>query len=455
MPSRQLQQRRSGVLLHPTSLPSHTFEDAVPWLEFMTEAGLSVWQVLPLEPPQHGLSPYTCSSAFAINPALLGNPQPLDIKDENFRQFCAKQKHWLDDYALFVVLQQGFEGKPWYEWPDIYRLRDLAMLETLKKARGDELIKIEWEQYLLYSEWKNVHRLATEKNIQLFGDIPLFVALDSADVWANPELFKLDEADMPTVVAGVPPDYFSEDGQRWGNPHYDWEKMQQTDFEWWLRRIEYHFELFDLMRIDHFRGLSAVWEIDADSETAVNGHWVETPGEALLTTVQKKLGELPLVAEDLGIITEEVKALKEAFDLPGMSVLQFSFDGFEDNPHKPQNISPNTVCYTGTHDNDTTLGWYQSLDEEAQQFVRQTLHMNDDDDIVEHIIDTALNSAANMAIIPLQDFFNLDSTARMNTPGTIDHNWEWSFSWDQIPNPKLTQNIRKRIQASDRIIHHE
>lgn len=453
MPSWQSEQRRSGVLLHPTSLPSQSFNDARHWLEFMTETGLSVWQVLPLEPPQNGLSPYQCNSAFAINPALLGNPRPLDIQDDNFRQFCAEQKYWLDDYALFVVLQQGFENKPWYQWPDVYRLRDKNMLETIKKARGDELIKIEWEQYLLYSEWKNIHRLATEKNIQLFGDIPIFVAHDSADVWANQELFKLDEADMPTVVAGVPPDYFSEDGQRWGNPHYDWEKMQQTGFEWWVKRIQHHFKLFDLVRIDHFRGLSAVWEIDAESETAKNGRWVETPGEALLTTVQKKLGKLPLVAEDLGIITDEVTALKEDFVLPGMSVLQFSFDAFEDNPHKPQNIGPNTVCYTGTHDNDTTLGWYQSLDEGAQQFVRQTLHMSDDEDIVDGIIKTALNSAASLTVIPLQDFLRLDSTARMNTPGTIDHNWEWSFSWEQISEPDFKNNIHNKITESNRLIH--
>lgn len=453
MPSWQPQQRRAGVLLHPTSLPSHTFEDAMHWLKFMSETGLSVWQVLPLEPPQNGLSPYQCNSAFAINPALLGHPRPLDITDENFRQFCDEQKFWLDDYALFVVLRQGFENKPWYQWPDVYRLRDQSMLETIKKARGDELIKIEWEQYLLYSEWKNIHRLAAEKNIQLFGDIPIFVAHDSADVWANPELFKLDEADMPTVVAGVPPDYFSEDGQRWGNPHYDWEKMQQTDFEWWINRMQHHFAMFDLVRIDHFRGLTAVWEIDADSETAVNGHWVETPGEELLAIAQKKLGKLPLIAEDLGIITEEVTALKQDFVLPGMSVLQFSFDAFEDNPHKPQNIGPNTVCYTGTHDNDTTLGWYQSLDEDTQQFVRQTLHMGDDDDIVECMITAAFNSAASLAVIPLQDFLHLDSSARMNTPGTIDHNWEWSFSWEQISETDFKNNIHTKITESNRLVH--
>ena len=452
MPYWQLLQRRAGVLLHPTSLPSHTFTDAIPWLEFMAETGLSVWQVLPFEPPQNGLSPYQCNSTCAINPALLGNPQPLDIHDENFQQFCIDQKDWLDDYAMFIVLQQGFENKPWYQWPDVYRLRDRAKLETLKKARRAELIKIEWEQYLLYSEWNNIRKLAKEKNILLFGDVPIFVAHDSADVWANPELFKLDEKDMPTVVTGVPPDYFSDTGQRWGNPHYNWDKMEQTGFEWWIKRIQHHFELFDLIRIDHFRGLTAVWEIDANTETAVDGRWVETPGEKLLTRLQSKFGNLHLVAEDLGIITEDVTALKKDFVLPGMSVLQFSFDGHEDNPHKPQNVEPKTVAYTGTHDNDTTLGWYQSLDESTQQFVRQTLDINEDEDIVESMIETTLDSAASLAVIPLQDFLRLDSTARMNTPGTIENNWEWSFDWQQISDPDLKSTIHRQLQNSDRLI---
>ena len=453
MPAWQSMQRRGGVLLHPTSLPAHNFADAPRWLEFMTETGLSVWQVLPLEPPQDGLSPYQCSSAFALNPALLGHGRQLNKQNADFHQFCEEQKSWLDDFALYSLLKQGFENRPWYQWPEVYRKRDAAMLETVKKARRDELTNIEWEQFLLHSEWKNIQQQAREKDIQLFGDLPLFVAHDSADVWANQELFKLDENDMPTVVAGVPPDYFSETGQRWGNPHYDWEKMQQSGFDWWLKRMQHHFEMFDLVRIDHFRGLVAVWEIPATSDTAADGQWVETPGAALLAAAEKKFGHLPLVAEDLGIITEEVKALKADFVLPGMAVLQFSFDHFEDNPHKPQNIGPNTVCYTGTHDNDTTLGWFQSLDEESRAFVRQTLQLDSDENIVDRMIETAFETAAVLAVIPLQDFLHLDSSARMNTPGTVENNWTWSFRWEQAADRKMQAHIHEQLEKTGRLIH--
>ena len=448
----QMNQRRAGILLHPTSLPSHTFDDAERWLDFLALSGITVWQMLPLGVPLDGLCPYQCTSAFATNPVLLEEIPRLDENDPGFAAFSESQHFWLDDYALFVLLKERFSQKAWYQWPEEYKSRDTATLDALRRSHPQQLQLICWEQYQLHAAWQKIRQHAAKLGIALFGDIPIFVAHDSADVWMWPELFLLDEEGMPTVVTGVPPDYFAETGQRWGNPHYDWERMQENGFKWWLQRLQHHFEWFELVRIDHFRGLVAVWEIDAQCETAIDGFWQETPGEQLLTALQQQIGDLPLVAEDLGIITDEVIALKQQFHLPGMAVLQFSFDYFDDNPHKPRNILPCTVSYTGTHDNDTTLGWYRSLDEREQRHVLEVLEIDSQDEVVYAMIAAALDSKANLAVIPLQDCLSLGSEARMNTPGTIENNWLWAFTWEQLDIPTISQKIYQKLEDSNRIV---
>ncbi len=445
-------QRRAGVLLHPTSLPSGNLDDANTWLNFMSESGLSIWQMLPLGVPQEEYSPYQCLSAFAINPALFCSHIPQDIHNRDYQDFCAREAHWLNDYALFSCIKSVHKNAPWFNWPQELKWRHQGALKQFTHTHRDSLQAVKWEQYQLHCQWQQLRGNAAARDIRLFGDMPIFVAHDSADVWACPRRFLLDEQGQPTWVTGVPPDYFSTTGQRWGNPHYDWNYHIEEGFQWWLARLEHHFRWFDLVRIDHFRGLQAVWMIGADEETAVNGHWQEVPGEQLLAALKNHIDPLPLVAEDLGTITPEVRALKQKYHLPGMAVLQFAFDAFEDNPHKPANIPPECVVYTGTHDNDTTLGWYQSLPEDTQQIVREMLHMPTDGDIVDTMIDAAMESRANLSIVPLQDFLKLGSEARMNTPGTASGNWRWQFRWEQLSAYDLPAQIHRQINRSNRKI---
>jgi 4-alpha-glucanotransferase len=453
----QIQQekiRLGGVLLHPTSFPSARLNgDAFRWMDFMAEAGLHVWQMLPLGVPQNNLSPYQCYSAFAMNPALMAEDAEIfneHKQDNDFKAWYQQEHDWLNDYALFMVLKQEHSLAAWFQWPDMYKYRDEKALEKFRQNNLASIFEIYWQQYQLYSRWQRICDYARERKIYLFGDMPLFVAHDSADVWARQDNFLLDEDGMPTVVAGVPPDYFSETGQNWGNPHYNWEVMQQNQFDWWIRRLKNHLQLFDLVRIDHFRGLEAVWMIDAACETAEEGYWQKVPGDKLLQTLHEEMGEVPLVAEDLGIITQEVNDLREQFNFPGMSVLQFSFDGFEDNPHKPQNIGYDRVVYTGTHDNDTTQGWFDSLDEDMQQHVLESLGIDKPAQLIDTLISVAFKSAAQLAIIPLQDFLHLGTEARMNLPGTVDNNWLWQFDWQQISHGLATE-IRKKLQQTDRL----
>ncbi|WP_457676461.1 4-alpha-glucanotransferase [Thiolapillus sp.] len=443
-------QRRAGVLLHPTSLPSGTLDDADAWLDFMTASGLSVWQMLPLGVPQADLSPYQCLSAFAVNPALLPDLPPLDREDPGFADFREQESHWLDDYALFLCIKKAQDQRAWYDWPEVYRWRDAQALADFRRHHGEELQAVCWEQYQLHRRWQALRRQAGERNIRLFGDMPIFVAHDSADVWACPRRFLLDEEGQPAWVAGVPPDYFSATGQRWGNPHYDWDYHREEGFKWWLARLNHHFRWFDLVRIDHFRGLQAVWMIPAGDKTAENGHWQEVPGDELLAALARGIHPLPLVAEDLGIITPEVKALKEKYRLPGMAVLQFAFDHFEDNPHKPVNINPDCVAYTGTHDNDTTLGWYRSLDKQTRQLVHRMLSLEPGDDIVDAMLHTLFHTRASLAIAPMQDFLKLGSEARMNTPGVAEGNWRWRLEPQAISTPGLTEHIREQVSHSNR-----
>lgn len=476
--------RQAGVLLHITSLPEGTLgADAYRFVDLLVEMGVSVWQTLPVNQPHGDQSPYQSVSAHAghvgmISPALLqqqgwclpeevGLPLPalmtkvmgrvqsgaatgdrLSYTWSGFARFCQTQQYWLEDYALFMRLREQHGQQSWQQWPQAYRSHDLQALQAFSVAHQDSLTLIKFTQYVFFQQWAQLKRYANQQGIQLFGDIPIFVAYDSADVWAHPDWFKLDTALNMTVVAGVPPDYFSETGQRWGNPHYDWEAMQQDGFAWWLGRIDTQSQLFDILRIDHFRGLQAAWEIPADAPTAIHGAWFEAPGQALLQAISDTFPDLRLVAEDLGIITAEVDALRLAFALPGMKILQFAFGGGEDNPYLPANIEANSVAYTGTHDNDTTLGWYLA----APEHVRQHLHhfLNQEAPAMpQALIQLTLQCDAALAIIPMQDILALDSHARMNTPGTTEGNWHWRMQWPQLTEA-FKQHFTQWVKESGR-----
>ncbi len=474
-----LNQRRAGVLLHISSLPSAFYtgdlgNEAYRFVDFLHEIGASVWQTLPINMPHADNSPYQCLSAHAGNPdfisleALYAQGQltkedlsglisskmhllakaydtfsqndgntPADKKAQQaFTRFCKKQAHWLNDFALFLSLRNQFNQAGWNQWPEPYKNRDKKTLKLAQAELSQQIAVIKFAQFVFFTQWLSLKKYATGKNVALFGDIPIFVAYDSADVWAQPDLFKLDANENMTVVAGVPPDYFSATGQRWGNPHYNWEAMAADGFSWWVSRMATQNELFDIVRIDHFRGLEAAWEIPASEDTAINGQWVLAPGDALLAAIKQALPDINLVAEDLGIITAEVDALRNQYRLPGMKILQFAFSGTSDNPYLPQHIDANSVVYTGTHDNDTTLGWYNGLDAQQRDHVHAYLYATHAEDYVPNmpvdLIDMALATQANLAIIPMQDILYLDGEHRMNTPGTATGNWHWRFNWRQL-----------------------
>ncbi|MCW9024097.1 MAG: 4-alpha-glucanotransferase [Gammaproteobacteria bacterium] len=466
--------RRAGILLHPTSLPGgqdhgDLGHDAYRFIEFLAASGISVWQTLPLGPTHEDGSPYQCLSAHAGNPdlisldwlidknwldvslitsdktepeyreqclkqALAGFTQQADSEQQQaYTEFCSRHQGWLDDYCLFVAIKQHYNGKGWTDWPTPLRLRDPNALEEISQALADKIEQARFEQFIFFSQWVEIRDYAHQHGVYIFGDMPIFVAHDSADVWSKQEYFLLDEQGQATVIAGVPPDYFSETGQRWGNPLYNWPLMIENGFEWWVDRIRTQLELFDIVRVDHFRGFEAYWEIPATEETAINGHWVKAPGEALLKTLYETFSDLSLVAEDLGIITAEVDALRKDFHLPGMKILQFAFGGDASNPYLPHNHEACSVVYTGTHDNDTTLSWYTSLPEEQQKQILEYMGCKSDADMPWPIIKMALASVADMAVLPMQDILALDGEHRMNKPGTTEGNWNWRFEWEQIP----------------------
>ncbi len=475
-----LQQRRAGILLHPTSLPGpwHCGDlgaEAYHFVDFLAAAGQKVWQVLPLGPTHDDFSPYQSLSAHAGDPELIsietlvaegwlpGEVTPSaarhakrsllhrawrefatrsdDPAQEELRRFCEAQAHWLDDYALFRVIKQLRHGEGWTQWPAPLRDRADSALTKVRHDHAEELGAVRFEQFQFYRQWHALRSYANERGVQLFGDMPIFVAHDSADVWAQRQCFDLDETGHPTVVAGVPPDYFSATGQRWGNPHYDWEWMEADGFQWWLQRVEGQLELFDLVRIDHFRGFEAYWEIPAHEETAVNGRWMKAPGDALFAALQRHFDPLPVVAEDLGTITPEVEALREKYALPGMKILQFAFDGSGTNPYLPHNHEVNSVVYTGTHDNDTTVGWLESLPEAAQALVQEYLG-TPAEAMPWPLVRSCYASVARLAVVPMQDVLALDGRHRMNTPGTTEGNWRWRFDWEMVPTD-LAQRLRR------------
>ncbi|WP_238843354.1 4-alpha-glucanotransferase [Thiomicrorhabdus xiamenensis] len=456
--------RQAGVLLHITSLPNAAGKlgqlnsEAWRFLDWIQESGLSIWQTLPLNHPHADLSPYSALSAFAFNPAFLPDDWMQYLNAERYAEFLQNEPHWLQDYALFVTIREQLQGASWVNWPEGLKRRDPESLKRFSRQHQGRIEQLKQQQCVLDYLWQKLKSDANQRGIQLFGDMPIFVALDSADVWSNTGEFLLDESLMPKVVAGVPPDYFSETGQRWGNPHYDWDAMQKDGFSWWIRRIEHALRQFDLLRIDHFRGLQACWQIDAKEETAINGHWKEVPGEALLEKLQQEFPHLPLIAEDLGVITEEVVELKEKFDLPGMSVLQFGFNGLPDNPHALDEQVVNSVAYTGTHDNDTTIGWFETLDEGGKAWVWQQLEEHCGSLLEKSglenampwpLIVAAFASVAQRVIVPMQDFLMLDSKHRMNVPGVAEGNWRWQFDWSQL-SKETSKEIAVLVALTDR-----
>jgi 4-alpha-glucanotransferase len=462
--------------------------DAYRFVDFLADAGQTVWQMLPLGPTHDGGSPYQCLSVHAGNPRLIsferlaeqgwlepGDLSGFDAADEaqmyaaegplaracrgferqageaaraDYGAFLAAEQDWLEDYALFLALRMRFRHAAWTEWPAALRDRDEAALAKARERDQGFMELVRFQQFLFNRQWHDIRRYANRRGILLLGDVPIFVAHDSVDVWANRALFNLDRSGQPTVVAGVPPDYFSATGQRWGNPHYRWDVMAGDGYRWWIRRFEGQLDLFDLIRIDHFRGFESFWEIPADRPDAAQGRWVEGPGERLFDAVEARFGGLPFVAEDLGMITPAVLALRDKYGLPGMKVLQFAFDGSPDNPYLPHNHQPNCVVYTGTHDNDTTLGWYQTLSPQSRAFALEYLGAPGEA-MPWPLIRCAMESVAEFAIVPMQDVLGLDGSHRMNVPGTSEGNWRWRFTWDQVP-AELASRLRRITQIYQR-----
>jgi 4-alpha-glucanotransferase len=448
--------RRAGVLLHVTSLPGRgdLGDAAHEFVDFLADAGCSVWQVLPLVPTHEGDgSPYNALSAMAGNPALLSQARraadgledaaALDARQQAaFVAWCADQQDWLDAYVEFVALRELHGRAPWMTWPQGLRDRDPATVADALAESADRMRDLRFEQWVFAQQWAALREHAASRGVLLFGDLPIFVSLDSADVWASRELFQLDEDGRPITVTGCPPDYFAADGQLWNNPHYDWDVMAADGFAWWRRRIARQRELFDLVRVDHFRGFEAAWHVSAGAATARDGWWVTAPGDEILTALVDVAGRGALVAEDLGVITPEVEALRDRFGLPGMKILQFAFDGSADNPYLPGHHGERSVVYTGTHDNDTTVGWWQQLDEPTRDLVRA--HLTDPDEPMPWaLIRLALESTSRLAVVPAQDLLALDSSSRMNTPGTPTGNWTW-----RAPAGSFDAELATRVHAA-------
>jgi 4-alpha-glucanotransferase len=480
--------RSAGILLHPTSLPgSYGIGDLGPvareWVDVLAAARQTWWQILPLGPTGYGDSPYQCFSAFAGNPYLVspellvrdgllrntdlaGHSFPANRVDygavipfklsllarawerfqtfppvgmkQAFEKFNQDNALWLDDYALFRALKDVQEGKSWQDWTDELKLRKPATLDRARRHLANEISRHRFSQFLFFRQWLDLKAYANSKDIYLLGDAPIFVSIDSSDVWANPDLFKLDAQRRPKVVAGVPPDYFSPTGQLWGNPHYNWEAMRRTGYAWWIARLKATLAQVDVVRLDHFRGFESCWEVPADQSTAEHGRWVKVPGAELFNTIRTALGNLPLVAEDLGLITPEVDALRLQFELPGMRILHFALSG-PDNRFLPHHYDHNTVVYPGTHDNDTTIGWYASLPHHERELLHRYCP-GIGKDIGWDLARIAWASVADRAIVPLQDLLRLPTEARMNFPGRADNNWQWRFQTGQV-NSELVDRL--------------
>lgn len=485
-------QRASGILLHPTSLPSRygigdLGHDAYRFVDFLAGSGQQMWQVLPLGPTGYGNSPYLSYSALAGNPFLI-SPDLLRerglLTDEDlsqipefprervyyevaaqyklpllrqafdrfkadpgrhggYHEFCDRHHYWVDDYALFMSLKDAFEGKSWNEWDKDIAKREPEAIHRWQVQLGEEMYFHKYLQYEFFRQWKTLKQYANDRRIRILGDVPIYVAHDSMAVWANQEIFHLDEqTGEPALMAGVPPDYFSATGQLWGNPVYKWEQIERNGFEWWLRRMEGTLDYVDVIRIDHFRGFEAFWAVNKGEPDARNGRWMGAPGDAFFRIMDEKLGKLPIVAEDLGIITPEVEAMRDRYNFPGMKILQFAFDSGWGNPYLPYNYyDRNCIVYTGTHDNDTTLGWFENRSQEEKDRVTHYLGCVDSNGIHWSLIRLAMGSVGNQVIFPLQDILGLGSDCRMNTPGNAENNWAWRYSSEQ-----LTDELRDRLR---------
>ena len=483
--------RRNGMLLPIASLPSPYgiggfSKEAYEFIDLLEETGQKLWQILPLGPTSYGDSPYQSFSTFAGNPYFIDldtlaekgwltreaceasdygdNESYIDygriynsrfvllkqaflnsdiLSDEKFTEFCKANQHWLPDYALYMALKNQNDGKSWIEWEEEIRLRKPEAVEYYKKELEEECNFYEFLQYEFHEQWTKVKEYAHEKGIQIVGDVPIYVAFDSADTWANPELFQLDEKNLPLGVAGCPPDAFSATGQLWGNPLYNWAYHKKTGYDWWLKRIAYCFDLYDIVRIDHFRGFDEYYSIPYGDETAVNGHWEKGPGMDLFDTVKEKLGELDIIAEDLGFLTESVFQLLKDSGYPGMKVLQFAFDPSEDSDYLTYKYQRNCVVYTGTHDNDTTAGWFEKLSDGDREVALRYMNSFYTPKEEQHwdLIALAMRSTADTCIIPVQDFLGLGSEARINMPSTLGDNWKWRMTKGAF-SEELKEKIR-------------
>ncbi|NMC14907.1 MAG: 4-alpha-glucanotransferase [Chloroflexi bacterium] len=484
--------RFGGILLHPTSLPSpygigDLGSGAFTWIDFLAASGCRLWQVLPLGPTGYGDSPYQSFSTFAGNPYLIspqclldeglllqddlqniptfpsnrvdfGNviPWKLTVLEiaysrfansdkpslhEAFEQFKKEHHEWLDDYTLFMALKEAHQGHPWTHWEKPLRDRLPQAINDARQKHAAAIERQAFSQFIFFRQWNNIRRYAKRNLINIIGDIPIFVAHDSSDVWAHRDLFFLDEKGNPKVVAGVPPDYFSKTGQLWGNPLYNWRNHTKDGYNWWLQRISAALNLVDFIRLDHFRGFAGYWEVPGDAITAEKGRWVKGPGKSFFDAVQRQLGDLPFIAEDLGVITPDVIALRDHFHLPGMRVLQFAFTGESENPFLPHHYINQCIAYTGTHDNDTARGWYERVDEKEKNHYRKYLD-RDGSQVAWDLIRGVWSSVAVFALAPMQDFLNLGNEARMNYPGNPVGNWAWRLEEGML-STKLAQRIKE------------
>jgi len=487
--------RASGVLLHITSLPSRygigdLGKEAYDFIDFLKKTHQKLWQILPLNPPASGGSPYNCFSAFAGNTLLISIDKLVedgllkqeevtdiskftDIKVEFSRvikfknelflkafnrfdkstegdehaQFIKENEYWLPDFCLYMALKKHFNNRAWNRWDTDIAFREKQAIEKYQNKLVDKIRYQEFLQYFFSKQWSDLKNYANHNNIKIIGDLPIFVAHDSSDVWVYPELFDLDDEGNPRKVAGVPPDYFSKTGQLWGNPHFKWKRMQEDNFLWWRKRFKRLVEQVDITRIDHFRGFEAYWEVDASEKTAVKGKWIKAPGYELFSAVKQQLGDLPIIVEDLGFITPEVNKMKKKFGFPGMKILQFSFDEKTPTKSRPDDYEKHCVMYTGTHDNDTLLGWYKRLKKLKNTRVLKILekyyginNSMSEEKVCWALIEVVYRTNANFVIVPLQDILCLDNQARMNYPGTVSGNWLWRYKKGDI-----TKEMEKKL----------